>query len=177
MSSGGQDRKAVAETASALLRQCAEFIERVDDRAYAAGSTTIAGGTLGKHVRHVVDHFAAAVDAASRGSAIDYDHRSRDVPMETDRRAALDAIGSVRAGLDRIGPDLLDEPVRVRVMLTGDGLESELGSTLARELFFATHHAIHHFAMMRAMAGEFGIELDDGFGKAPSTINFERSAR
>lgn len=64
-------------------------------------------------------------------------------------------------------------PVRVRVMVSGDGAETELVSSLARELAFATHHAVHHQAMMRAIAGEFGVEASSDFGKAPSTINHE----
>jgi hypothetical protein len=62
-------------------------------------------------------------------------------------------------------------------MLSGDGHEAELESTLGRELVFATHHAIHHHAMMSAIASEFGIKVGPDFGKAPSTINHERCGR
>jgi len=170
-----RDRDAVAATAAALLEQCAGFIESVSDEAYTTSATSIRGGTLGKHVRHVVDHFAAAVDGPRRGEPIDYDHRDREVPMETDRGAAVEAIAGVRSAIEGLDGSRMDEPVRVRVMLDGDGHQAELGSTLARELFFATHHAIHHFAMMRAIAGEFGVDPGDEFGKAPSTISFDRS--
>lgn len=163
--------------ATALLDQCASFIQQVDDHAYVTESKTIAGGTLGKHVRHVVDHFAAAVGAYERGEIIDYDHRERNVPMETDRRAALDAINDVRMQIACLGPRQLSEPVQVRVMLTGDGADADLSSTLARELFFATHHAIHHHAMMKAIACEFGFDAACEFGKAPSTLNYEAARR
>ena len=53
------------------------------------------------------------------------------------------------------------------------GQLADLKSTLGRELFFATHHAIHHHAMMKTIGREFGIEAPAGFGTAPSTIKFE----
>jgi len=64
--------------------------------------------------------------------------------------------------------------VIVRVMLTSDGQDTTLPSTFGRELAFAAHHAIHHHAMIKAIAEEFGIATPAEFGKAPSTLNFER---
>ncbi len=164
---------AVCQTAAALLDHCASFIQRTPDQAYVAESRTIKGGTLGKHVRHVVDHFAAAVGAFERGEVIDYDHRERCVPMEQDRQAALEAIAEVRSQIRALGMEQLRAPVQIRVMLSGDGSEAELDSTLGRELFFAAHHAVHHHAMMRAIGLEMGVEAEADFGKAPSTINYE----
>jgi hypothetical protein len=146
------------------------------DAAYTADSAVIRGGTAGKHVRHTLDHFSAALSGAI-GATIDYDHRQRDVPMETDRRLALAAIGAIRSDLARLGETDLARPVRVRVMIGDDGAEAELISTLGRELAFAAHHAVHHHAMLKAIALEFGATLPPEFGKAPSTINHERTLR
>ncbi|MBL9030607.1 MAG: hypothetical protein JNM80_02740 [Phycisphaerae bacterium] len=168
----------VALAAAALLDQCASLIQSADARCYCGESATIRGGTLGKHVRHVLDHFRAALDAADDPSVeIDYDHRERNVPMETDRAAALDSIRELRDRLAAVTPAMVDRPVRVRVMITGDGAEAALGSTLGRELAFAAHHAVHHHAMMGAIAAEFGVRTHPEFGKAPSTINFDRSGQ
>jgi hypothetical protein len=165
---------AVAAAAVSLLAQCAALVERLDDGAYTATSTTIRGGTIGKHFRHVLDHFRAAVGCHADGGCIDYDHRDRDVPMETDRRLAMDSIDSLAAGLRRIDDRGLSSAVRVRVMVSADGATAELRSTLARELAFAAHHAVHHLAMIRAIASEFGQELPEDLGRAPSTLNHER---
>jgi hypothetical protein len=91
--------------------------------------------------------------------------------METDCAAALGAIHALTGRLGRVDAEQLAAPVRVRVMLSGAGDEAELSSTLARELFFAAHHAIHHHAMIRAIANEFGCPCAAEFGVAPSTIN------
>ncbi|MDX9910224.1 MAG: hypothetical protein RBS39_00185 [Phycisphaerales bacterium] len=162
---------AVALQARAVLEQCAAFIASVDDRAYAGTSGVLKDGTIGKHVRHSVDHFAAIFAGLDGDAPIDYDHRQREVPMETDRAAALGAITTLAGRLGRVDSEKLATPVRVRVMLSGAGDEAELTSTLARELFFAAHHAIHHHAMIKAIAGEFGCACGAEFGVAPSTIN------
>ncbi len=169
----------IAAAGLAMLDQCAAFVASVGDGAYAADSATHRGGTIGKHVRHVLDHFRAALDGGGNGrggGVIDYDHRSRNVPMETDRGEALEAIASVRSRLASLGEPDMARAVRVRVMLSGDGSEAELGSTLGRELAFASHHAVHHHAMLKAIAAEFGIDAGDEFGKAPSTLSQERAA-
>ncbi len=171
---GGAER--VAAGADAVLRQCSALLHAVSDDAYRAESRVLAGGTIGKHLRHTLDHFAAAL-AAREGGTIDYDHRERGVPVETDRAEASRVIDSLRARLAELRNGALDAPVRVRVMTDADGSEAELGSTRARELAFATHHAVHHQAMMKAIAAEFGTHAAHDFGRAPSTLNHDRTAR
>jgi len=167
----------VGRAAIALLEQCAAFIQSLPEEVYTADATTIRGGTIGKHVRHSLDHFAAALSGLASSEPIDYDHRLRDVPMETERESALAAIRSMQAQIDALDEDRLASAVRIRVMLAADGSEAVLPSTLARELAFATHHAIHHHAMMKTIAAEFGLEIGDAFGKAPSTLNHEAARR
>lgn len=167
----------VGIAAVALLDQCAAFIQSIPERVYTADATTIRGGTIGKHVRHSLDHFAAALHGHSGAEPIDYDHRARNVPMETDRESAVAAIRSMQSMIASLGEAELGSPVRIRVMLSSDGVDAVLASTLARELAFATHHAIHHNTMMKTIAAEFGLEVGDEFGKAPSTLNYESSRR
>lgn len=61
-------------------------------------------------------------------------------------------------------------------MVAESGLEVDLASTLGRELAFATHHAVHHAAMMKAIASEFGVTAETAFGKAPSTLLYEHAS-
>lgn len=171
---------ASACAAVAMLEQAAAFIRAIDDSSYAAPSQVLKGGTIGKHFRHVVDHFAAALaplrSADAEVATIDYDHRERNVPMETSREAAVSEIRGVVDDLSRVCEQWSARPVRVRLMLSADGLEREYDSTLGREIAFASHHAVHHHAMIEAIAGELGVPAPEGFGKAPSTISYERSA-
>lgn len=161
------------DASAAILHQCAEFIMNLDPEVYRRPCIAMGGSCIGQHVRHCLDHFTAALSAA-RG-VIDYDHRERDTPIERDPTAALAAIHELIDRLSMLTPADLPMPVRVRVMLTEMGDEAELGSTLERELAFAAHHAVHHHAMISAIACWMGVATPDGFGRAPSTRHHERS--
>jgi len=165
----------VAAAAAAILQQCSRFIQAMPEALYARDSRTIKGGTIGKHVRHSVDHFAAALGCLDSSCPIDYDHRSREVPMETSPAVAVRAIDALRLRLESLDERAVRNPVQIRVMLTGDGTEATLDSSLGRELHFAFHHAVHHHAMLKAIASEFNVETPADFGLAPSTINYERT--
>lgn len=165
---------AVVAAATALLAQCRDLIKSVPQSVYARDSRALAGGTIGKHVRHVLDHYVAVVNGAECGNVIDYDRRERNVPMEVDPEQAIVTMDHVLAKL--IGTKLCDPDMalRIRVMVAADGTEVELGTTFARELAFATHHAVHHQAMIAAISREFGCAVDERFGKAPSTLHHEQ---
>jgi hypothetical protein len=167
-----------AAAALTLLEQAVRFIEAIDDGAYSAPSRLLPGGTIGKHFRHVVDHFAATLGplrAASGRCIIEYDRRERNVPMETCRRTAVAEIRAVMQELERAQEERSSADVTVRVMLSADGAERDFRSTLGREIAFASHHAVHHHAMIQVIAGELGLQAPEGFGKAPATLNFERT--
>ena len=170
----GHGTDACAAAADALLAQAQGLIEGLDDSAYTYSSPVMMRGTIGKHVRHCLDHFSAALGVIEAGGVIDYDHRERNVPMETSRDEALKVIAGLRSALARVDRAAALREVEVRVMLTAAGDEATLRSTLARELAFAAHHAQHHHAMMQVIADELGAATPDGFGKAPSTLNHER---
>jgi uncharacterized damage-inducible protein DinB len=167
---------ALALAAEAVLSQCQAFVLSVSDASYSTPSSTIRGGTIGKHLRHTLDHFSAVLGVvAEPDQPIDYDARERNVPMETDRRIAITAMSDLRDQLAAAASEGLERTVRVRVMIDAEGRTADLGSTLGRELAFATHHAVHHQAMMKAIATEFGVAVSDQFGKANSTVQFEAS--
>lgn len=165
----------VAAAVSAILDQCARFVGALPPDVYTRTSQSIKGGTIGKHVRHTVDHFAAALACLDTRQPIDYDRRSREVPMETSPAVALQAITALRTRVESLDDRALRGPVQIQVMLTGDGTEATLDSSLGRELHFAFHHAVHHHAMLKAIACEFGCEPTPDFGLAPSTINYAKS--
>jgi len=164
----------VAAAADHVLSQCAAMIALTTAELMVAPSKVLPGGTIGKHVRHMVDHFNAAAEAATTGICIDYDHRERNVPMEREPKAALEAIALVRDRLVEAANAKSDFLVKMRVMLSAMGDEAELLSTAGREIAFATHHGVHHQAMMRAIATELGMKINEDFGKAPSTLHYER---
>jgi hypothetical protein len=166
---------AALSSAAALLDQCRAFVGSIAPAAYTTPCAIMYDATIGQHVRHALDHFIAAL-AALDGATIDYDHRARDTAIERDPAEAVRAIDGVLTALRTAPPAAADRPVAVRVMLTAQGEECELASTLGREIAFAAHHAVHHNAMMSTIALSIGVAVPPGFGKAPSTLDHERRA-
>jgi uncharacterized damage-inducible protein DinB len=167
---------ATIAAADAMLGQCRAFLAALDRGIYATPCEVMHGGTIGQHVRHALDHFRAAL-AGLDGACVDYDHRERDTDVERDAGAALAEIDRLRGRLGALGDDDAGRAVTIRVMLTSGGETAELPSSLARELVFASHHAVHHHAMIGAIARALGAEPPADFGKAPSTLEHERAAR
>lgn len=164
-----------AAAADAALAATADFLAIAGDDVYARPCPAFHSGTIGQHVRHLLDHITAAL-AGVGGDEIDYDHRRRETPIEKSRSAALREIETRRAEARGVTAAVANRPAAVRVMLSAEGAEAVLGSTIGRELAFATHHAIHHHAMISAIAGAFGLAPPPGFGKAPATLHHEHSS-
>jgi hypothetical protein len=61
-----------------------------------------------------------------------------------------------------------DAPVRVRME---DG-EIWMGSTIARELQVVASHTTHHYALIAITARSLGVEPDEAFGVARSTLRY-----
>lgn len=158
------------------LDSCAVLLASMDPEKYGRASPRLFDSTIGQHVRHSVDHFAAVIGSLE-GNVIDYDLRRRDTPVEREASVADRVIRELAVRIAELGDDVLAKRVQVRIMVSDEGAEAELGSTFGRELVFATHHATHHFAMIASIAGEMGVAVPQGFGKAPSTVNHERSLR
>lgn len=156
----------VVAASTSILEQCSRFLRGVDRSRYCRPCSMLSGSTIGQHVRHSLDHFSAVLDPIEPG-VIDYDHRERDTPVEHDPLAARSSIEQLIRQLRVVRAP--SAAVRVRVMLSADGRESLLTSTIERELAFATHHAIHHHAMIAAIARTLQLDVPAGFGVAPST--------
>lgn len=166
-----------AASAAVAVEQCRAFIATLDQRDYTTPSAVMHGATIGQHVRHTIDHYAAALVAIA-GGVIDYDRRERGTEIENDRAAAVHRLGHIAETIRGITAALSGTGVRVRVMIdSGTGEEAEHRSTLGRELAFAAHHAVHHHAMIAAIARDFGLDVPSGFGKAPSTLHHEAGFR
>ena len=174
--SGGSSRLVTA-AADAVLAQKELLLASLSALEYVT-PCALAGASIGQHMRHSLDHLAKATDAAPRpGDAapalIDYDRRERATAIERDLGAARALVARLRADVGALPPAALDAPVNARFMLLreegGADAHGVLGSTLRRELAFATHHAIHHNATIALIAKQRGLALPASFGVAPST--------
>lgn len=131
---------------------------------------------LGKHVRHIIDHYDALLGGLdSGGGRIDYEHRRRDEALEQWPRRAAQRLTAIEASLralgDRQPPSslTLDYPLDERCLT--------LPTSLERELAFLTSHTIHHMAILGLLAETVGVPLPESFGVHPSTLrHWQREA-
>lgn len=157
------------------------------------------------HVERAVDAassaaFPTATAAKDASPLIRYDARTRGGPEETNVKAALERIRKIDTALQRLetaassssssssSPTTSSStslptswgnlPVQASFCLSGESdQEHVLPSTVARELGFAAHHAIHHLAMIKILVlGEQWLSPNDlppDFGRAPSTLRHD----
>lgn len=151
------------------------FIDGLDDDLYSRVEPPMEA--IGGHTRHIVDHFNALYRAGPEGW-IDYEARARGGVLECSRLEASAAFTRLLQWLDGLDPKTLQKPVTVQVdMGTGTPRLLSVPSCLQRELIFVTSHAIHHYALMAAIARQLGHPVPGDFGKAPSTLHSQATAR
>ncbi|MEN8694089.1 MAG: hypothetical protein ACN4GG_11160 [Akkermansiaceae bacterium] len=154
-----------------FLNQAERFLIQVSDQDYGSEVESFYRSTLGQHMRHSLDHYRALLSGLPEAK-IDYDHRARLRLIEASTECAIAEVQAVRSKLEallRCKP-----PVGLLVKMDcGGDCECDVDwqpSTLGRELQFLVSHTIHHFAMIGGICGCLGIEIENGFGMAPSTL-------
>ncbi|KAG0361392.1 hypothetical protein BC939DRAFT_122224 [Gamsiella multidivaricata] len=154
---------------------------------YTKPSKLACQGTIGKHVRHLHDHYRLLLSTypPNKGLSskdkwsVDYDARSREVPMETDMDYAIKELSRLQHVLEecRRGnspsegtPTDLSKALTLHATIDPAHPPVKFQTTFGRELWFCSLHAVHHFAMIKVICGEMGMPVTENFGLAPSTI-------
>jgi hypothetical protein len=171
-------------------------IDRLRDYLYKTPCPLV-NASIGQHIRHSIDHIERATNVAistvgtktdpdtiQPATMIHYDLRERGTNDEHDVMIAKERMSRIRTKLDTMIDTTNRNPnqlIYACFMLSGDNdIETCIPSTIARELSFAAHHAIHHCAMIKVIVTNPNgiIQLNDTelplhFGRAPSTINYD----
>ena len=130
---------------------------------------------IGAHVRHILDRFHCFF-AGLAGASIDYDARKRDPEIEQNVEATMFALESVARRIEQLQSiPFCSELIGVKEFVHPSSPAVEINSTLERELMGLITHSIHHLAIIALLAKSFGHQMDSDFGKAPSTIVYERT--
>jgi hypothetical protein len=153
------------------LRQALRLIERLDDAVYAATAPELAPHRAGAHFRHILEFYQCFLDGLE-SSHIDYDARRRDESVERSRNAAIVTIRFIIHALETHAELRQERIVWVRMEDAQDSgvRDTFMESSLSRELQVLSSHTIHHFALIAVTLRAHGVQLDAGFGMAPSTL-------
>ena len=164
--------RALLQSIKDVLVQGLELLDAVDDDTYGFMVQAPYSASIGKHYRHVIDHFECLVRGLRTG-IIDYDNRQRDLRLETSAEAARSA--TIRLIADFHGLTTLEVEASCSVMYSVGYHDAEplaIDSIVAREIAYCVSHAIHHFAIIRLVCAEVGVIMPDIFGVAPSTLKY-----
>ena len=176
-----------------VLTQLRDFISGLPCGDYTQDNQLLDSGTIGAHIRHIIEHYDALLKAAqsvtrtsSTKLVIDYDDRARNSQLERHATKARSEIERVCAALTyfplidseaKLHNNDLSQPVSMTTAIrcsTNVNMDSAaINSTLQRELVFLHSHTTHHMAIIRILATALGHNVDKGFGKAASTQQFE----
>jgi uncharacterized damage-inducible protein DinB len=151
-----------------LLDDLASLILHVPPSVYGAQLLPGVTGSVGEHVRHILDHVAAFISSFDQ-TVLTYDHRERGTAVETDSGMALGAVLRLAAVLDAMDDEQLDRPIAVSVLLERGSRPMLMHSTRRRELAFVISHTVHHQALIAVLLTLAGEDAPATFGVAPST--------
>ncbi|GAA5810415.1 hypothetical protein MFLAVUS_003836 [Mucor flavus] len=166
----GNETVAMEKVTIAILQQAIDLVLTLHDHQYSHPSKIMPAGTIGKHIRHVHDHFNLLYQSCHDPSnlVLDYDIRERNNPSETDRFIAIENLHELQANI----PDVALE-TKLTLLASIDANDTKkyrFESSFGRELFYSCIHAIHHYASIKAICIELGIPVEKDFGMAPSTL-------
>ncbi|KAH9487116.1 FK506-binding protein 5 [Psilocybe cubensis] len=163
---------AVAKT---VLLQAVDLVDNhlTSDEQLTVNSKHLPGSTIGKHLRHARDHFVLLIECMQSPSprVLSYDTRIRNTPMENSIDGARSALLDAVKQLEEVVPAVnFDEEISLHAITP---YMHSFKTTIGRELWFASLHCVHHWSMVRVIAGELGIQLAEDFGFAPSTLVYQ----
>jgi len=160
----------LAEENVQVLAQLVELVARMRAPRYQQHFGSHSPHTVGKHVRHIIDHYEIFLHHLQNDSVatVNYENRLRDESLETVPAIACDRLQKICDHLldlddaDRQSAVPVDHPT-TRTSIT-------LDSSVGRELAFLSSHTIHHMAIIGLLAEQMGLEPAPDFGVHPSTL-------
>ena len=164
------DSPDVVKAAQEVLTQGLDLLIQLNDRSYSQRVAPPFQASIGQHYRHVLEHFQSLVWGLKPGE-INYDARERNPRIENEVGYASIVTCELLGAFKRITHETLGDSCAVIVSVGyGSSSPSRLESNVGRELAYCAGHAIHHYAIIRLLCSEVGVDVPAGFGFAPSTL-------
>ncbi len=159
---------ATARALAVRLGDLADVVASIDEATYRRTRDDRVSGSVGAHVRHVLDHVAALIEPRTDG-LIDYDTRCRQTLVEQHQPTAIAELRRLAFALWHV-PEA-DEPRvrRLSAVVSDDGRRTETPTLFGRELVFVLSHTVHHQAIIALLLASEGRRTHARFGLAPST--------
>ena len=153
-----------------VLLQGLGLLSDLEDRTYSRVVAAPYKASIGQHYRHILEYFQS-LTRGLRSREINYDARERNYRLEAEVSFANSATCDVLRAINNFSEETLACPCRVLHNVSyGSTQPTSMESNLGREIAYCTGHAIHHYAIIRLICSELGIDVPAEFGFAPSTL-------
>ena len=152
-----------------LLEQAIHLTDLIDDDVYVSTSPLSPRGSIGGHLRHILDFYQNFV-AGMQSGYINYNLRHRGLLIERDRGHAHQRITETVAALRSIPVLEGARPLLVSSEENGEGDLVWCMSSVLRELDFLQSHTVHHYSLVAMLFRLHKIDPGEDFGVAPSTL-------
>jgi uncharacterized damage-inducible protein DinB len=157
-----------------ILKQLSDVVQQLGQADFVRPSAALSQATLGQHLRHTLEFFICLEDGFEKG-IVNYDKRSHDKLIETDKIIALGALERIE---DFISNQRDDKKLKLEV-----GYEPHeetfvtIETNYLRELTYNIEHAVHHMAIMKIGLREVAsyVHIPSDFGVAVSTVRYKET--
>lgn len=156
-----------------ICNQLFQLCDKLENKEYAHCSSLLLGGSIGKHMRHIIEFYDILKEGSEIGE-VNYDTRARNIQIESELELAKERLSSILSWLEKLSVNK-NLSVYFRFNMENDDAK-QVRSNLMRELAYNLEHAIHHMALMRiALDQQFPhVNIDSNFGLAYSTIRYNK---
>ena len=156
-----------------LLEHAIGLIEQIDDDVYVSTSPMSPRGSIGGHLRHILDFYQDFVAGIDSGY-INYNLRQREALLERERRYAKQTISKTIAALQTLPGLVGEKPLLVSTEENGESTPVWCASSVLRELDFLQSQTVHHYSLVAMLLRLHEIDPGEDFGVAPSTLKYWR---
>ena len=155
----------------AWLRQAERLLEGLNREQFLSSPAGLAPHRASGHVRHIIEFYECFLAGLPAGR-IDYDARRRDPLLEGSREEAIRRLRVLATRLES-DPHLTRDRAILLAREDSQALHADelpLTSSIGRELQFLSSHTVHHFALIAMTLRALGVQVEENFGVAPSTV-------
>jgi uncharacterized damage-inducible protein DinB len=156
-----------------ILDELTRVIDQIQESDFVRPAATLSNSTIGQHIRHTLEFFLCLREGFDK-NLVNYDKRSHDKLIESDKYLALASISGIREFVDS---HVTDKPLKLEVGYARTNEFETVDTNYFRELTYNIEHAVHHMALIKIGIRELApyVTLPQGFGIAASTIRHQES--
>ena len=149
------------------LHDLQAVLQQIKPEDYNKSLKIFDNGTIGKHVRHVLEFYQLLF--SNETEIICYDNRERNLCIEQNERYACDLINEI---CDKINGISINKRVLLKSIYGSEEVFTE--SSFLRELAYNIEHTVHHLAIIKiGIVDSFSyINIPLNFGYADSTVQY-----